>query len=264
MKQINIIPIPNFPIIEPGNDLAAIIIDSLKDSPLSIEDRDILVVAQKIVSKAEGRIIALKEVIPSERALLLSEKTKKDPKLVELILQDSNEMLAAREDGLLVVEQKSGFICANAGIDRSNVGPQNSTEQWVTLLPADADSSAASIRDRIYALIKKKVAIIINDTHGRPFREGAVGVAIGVAGIEPIDDKRGCQDLFGYRMQTTSIAIVDEISSAASMAMGQAAEGTPVVLIRGVSYQPSDSSAKKLIRAKEKDFFRHHTYNMGH
>jgi coenzyme F420-0:L-glutamate ligase/coenzyme F420-1:gamma-L-glutamate ligase len=259
MKQINIFPIPDFPIIKPGNDLAAIIIDSLKDSSFSIEDRDILVIAQKIVSKAEGRIVALKEVTPSDKALLLSEKTKKDPKLVELILKDSNEILAAREDGLLVVEQKSGFICANAGIDRSNVGPQNSSGQWVTLLPADPDSSAASIRDRIYELTNKRIAIIINDTHGRPFREGAIGVAIGVAGIEPIEDKRGCQDLFGYRLHTTSIAIVDEIASAASMVMGQAAEGTPVVLIRGMSYQAVDSSAKKLIRPKGKDFFRPHT-----
>lgn len=223
-----------------------------------MEDRDILVIAQKVVSKAEGQICSLAKVSPSDRARQIAKITNKDERLVEIILRESNEILALREDGLLVVEQRLGFICANAGVDLSNAVSDEPLGEWATLLPLDPDSSAAKIRSTVYQLTKKDVAVIINDTHGRPFRNGVVGVAIGVAGLKPIEDKRGQRDLLGYTLSHSFLAIADEIASAASMVMGQTAEATPVVIVRGVPYQSVEGSAKELIRPKEKNFFRPH------
>jgi coenzyme F420-0:L-glutamate ligase/coenzyme F420-1:gamma-L-glutamate ligase len=258
MKRVNIFIIPNFPLIGPGDDLPSIIINQLRNCKFSLKNRDILVIAQKVVSKAEGRIVFLSDVSPSDTAREVARKTNKDERLVDIILSDSNQILAHREDGLLITEQRIGFICANAGVDCSNAAPPDSPGQWVTLLPLDPDSSAVKIRKKIHDLTKKEVAVIINDTQGRPFREGAVGVAIGVAGQKPIDDRKGQQDLFGYVLRSTCVATADEIASAASMVMGQAREATPVVIIRGLQYQSSTGSAKELIRPKEKDIFRPH------
>ena len=257
MKPVEIFAVPDMPIINPGDDLAVIIVERLKNVPFSLENGDIVVIAQKVVSKAEGQVVSLAGVSPSDEAREVARATGKDEHLVEVILRESKQILALREDGLLVTEQRLGFVCANAGVDCSNVGPPGAPGQWATRLPADPDASAAGIRDRIRTLTAKEVAVIINDTHGRAFREGAVGIAIGVAGLKAVEDKRGQLDLFGYKLHSTSVAIADELASAASMVMGQTHEATPVVIIRGQPYQPYKGSARELIRPEEKDVFRH-------
>lgn len=241
--------------IEPGDDLLTIILDCLEEADCELEDGDILVIAQKVVSKAEGRITRLSDVLPSKEAEELAAFTHKDPYLVEVILQESNELVRMREN-LLIVEQKLGFVCANAAVDRSNVSPGESGERLVTRLPLDPDGTARRIRARVTELTGKDIAVIINDTHGRPFRNGAVGVAIGMAGIKPVTDLRGRKDLFGYKLRTTTVGTVDEVASAASLLMGQADEGRPVILLRGVPYDKAEGSAKDLLRPIDEDVFR--------
>lgn len=253
MKQVSLFALPDIPLIKAGDDLAAIILEALRRSRISLEDGDALVVAQKVVSKAEGRVVRLKEVVPSPPAQELAALTGKDPRVVQLILDESHEVLRTRED-LVIVEQRLGFVCANAGVDRSNV-PSDEGEA-VTLLPLDPDATAQALRRRLKEATGKDVAVIISDTHGRAFREGCVGVAIGVAGLRAVVDKRGLRDLFGYKMRVTTVALADEIASAASLLMGHTDEALPVVLLRGVPYEPAEGSAKELIRPKEKDLFR--------
>ncbi len=254
INQITIFPIPNIPLIKPGDDLAAIIVNKLKDCGYPLKDKDIVVIAQKIVSKAEGRVVSLAEIPPSPKATKIAKIIQMDPHLVEVILRESREVLAMAKE-ILIVEQKEGFICARAGVDRSNV-PQEEGKEMVSLLPLDADRSAAELRERIFELTGKEVGIIINDTQGRPFREGVVGVAIGISGIKPLVNKRGLKDLFGYKLRYTLLALADEVAASASMVMGQTSEGRPVVIIRGVPYEMAEGSAKELIRHKEKDLFR--------
>lgn len=255
MHRITIAAVPNVPMIKPGDDLVTIILDCLGEVGCELEDGDILVIAQKVVSKAEGRITCLSDVAPSKEAEELAAFTHKDPCLVEVILQESNELVRIRET-LLIVEQKLGFICANAAVDRSNVSAGETGERPVTRLPLDPDGTARRISVGVADRTGKDVAVIINDTHGRPFRNGAVGVAIGVAGIKPVTDLRGRKDLFGYELRTTTVGTADEIASAASLLMGQADEGRPVILLRGVPYDRAEGSAKELLRAKEADVFR--------
>jgi len=257
MRTVSLIAIPNIPLIKSGDDLAQIICQCAENNGLALQDRDLLVIAQKVVSKAEGRVVRLADVVPSRRAIDMARRAHKDPRLVELILQESNEVLWA-SDSLIIAEQKLGVICANAGIDRSNAGPVD--EDLVCLLPQDPDASAQRIRAGIEKIAGVDVAVIINDTHGRAFRDGAVGVAIGIAGMRPVIDERGEQDLFGYKFQSTVIATADEIASAASLLMGQTNEALPVILVRGVEFQKGEGSAKELIRVKEKDIFRRGGY----
>ena len=221
---------------------------------MHLADGDVLAVAQKVVSKAEGRLVPLVDVQPSKRASEVAAQTDKDPRVVELILQESEEISRLRQ-GVLIVRHRLGFTSANAGIDRSNVAQRGEAET-VLLLPIDPDRSAAQLREAIQARLGVQIGIVITDSHGRPFRLGTVGVAIGVAGIPALWDQRGKPDLYGYSLQHTDIGVADEIAAAAGLLMGAAAEGQPVVLVRGLHLPLTDGKATDLVRPKEMDLYR--------
>jgi coenzyme F420-0:L-glutamate ligase/coenzyme F420-1:gamma-L-glutamate ligase len=242
------------PLVKPGNDIAAIILSALAASDEHLSDGDVIVIAQKIVSKAEGRIVRLDSVSPSAEAQSLAQRTGKDPRLVELILRESTEIVRYRKD-VLIVAHRLGFVMANAGIDHSNV-EQGAEDDMALLLPKNPDATCAQLRKTIKTLTGADVAVIINDSHGRAFRNGTVGVAIGVSGLPALADLRGDADLYRRRLQSTDVAIADEIASAASLLMGQADEGRPIVVARGVPMKRRDGTAAELIRAKTLDLFR--------
>lgn len=241
-----------FPDIRPGADLSRIIVDAIRTNGLSPQSGDVLVVAQKVVSKAEGSVVNLSEIRPREEALDLAAKSQKDARLVQVILDEARAVLRVRP-GLIIAEHRLGFICANAGVDYSNVGLG---EGWVSLLPKNPDASASSLHRVAEDAFGAQVAVVINDTHGRPFREGAVGVAIGVAGMEPLFSYIGQEDLYGYVLHVSIEAVADEIAATASLLQGQAAEATPLVLIRGARFGIGRGSAAQLLREPEKDMFR--------
>lgn len=253
---LTLTPLRNIPLISTGDNLAEIILEALAREDIQLQQGDILVLAQKIISKAEGRWANLIEVTPSARAIELARQIDKDARLVELILEDSNEVLRTRP-GTIVVEHKLGFVCANAGIDHSNVAGEGSREgEWVLLLPKDPDQSAQRLREELEAASGARIGVMIIDSHGRAWRQGVVGAAIGLAGMPGLVDMRGKADLFGYTLRITTIAVADELAAAASLVMGQAAEGTPVVLVRGFPYELREGSLKELLRPKEQDMFR--------
>jgi coenzyme F420-0:L-glutamate ligase/coenzyme F420-1:gamma-L-glutamate ligase len=242
--------------IAPGDDLADIITSALAANALRLQDGDILVLGQKIVSKAEGRTMNLAEVAPSARAVEIARETEKDARLIELILRESRRVVRTRP-GTIIVEHNLGFVCANAGIDHSNVGPAGPAhEELVLLLPADPDSSAAGIRMGLEARSGKRLGVLINDSHGRAWRLGTVGTCIGTSGVPPLVDERGWEDLLGYRLQSTLVGVADELAAAASLIMGQAAEGTPVVHARGFPYPLREGSLREVLRPAEQDLFR--------
>ncbi len=251
--SIELFSLPDIPHVQPGDDITALIVAALASAGYSLEDGDIVVIAQKIISKAEGRLINLNDVTPGERALEVATLTQKDPRLVELILGESDEISRMRP-GVLIVRHRLGFTSANAGIDRSNVGPE--MEEVVILLPEDPDESAAGLRQAILERSGASVAVLIVDSHGRPFRLGTVGVAIGAAGLPALWDRRGERDLYGYVLQHTEVGMADEIAAAASLLMGQAAEGVPVVVVRGLKLPESDGKASDLVRPKGLDLYR--------
>jgi coenzyme F420-0:L-glutamate ligase/coenzyme F420-1:gamma-L-glutamate ligase len=249
-------PIHGIPLIQSGSDLAALILRALAGEGIDLQSGDILVLAQKIVSKAEGRFVNLTEVIPSERACEIALQTEKDARFIELVLQESKAVLRTRL-GTIITEHNQGFVCANAGIDHSNV--QNlggNAEDWVLLLPKNADQSATRIRDEIQQASGKQIGVLIIDTHGRAWRMGTVGASIGLAGMPGLVDMRGITDLFGYQLRVTQVAAADELAAAASLMMGQAAENIPVVHVRGFPYPLREGSLQELIRPKELDLFR--------
>jgi len=244
------------PIIHQGDDLVELVLSSLEKTMLTLEDQDILVFAQKIISKSEGRTVNLVTVSPSQRAVELGKQIDKDPRLVELILCESTEVLRTRP-GTIIVEHKLGFVCANAGIDHSNVaGVGDSSEEWVLLLPENPDRSADVLRKEIQARTGKQIGVLIIDSHGRAWRNGTVGVAIGLAGMPGMEDLRGQADLFDFKLRITQVGVADELAAAASLVMGQAAEGTPVVHVRGFPYPLREGSLAELIRPKDQDLFR--------
>jgi coenzyme F420-0:L-glutamate ligase/coenzyme F420-1:gamma-L-glutamate ligase len=253
--QITLTAIPGIPMIAPGDNLAHIIAKALADLPFSLLAGDILIVAQKIVSKAEGRQVRLSEVTPSPRALELAQVVQKDPRLVEVILSEAVEVVRVRP-GLLIVRDRRGWVCANAGVDRSNVPQAKAGDETVLRLPLDPDASAARLRQQLLVDLGVEVGVIIADSHGRPHRNGVIGVAIGAAGLPALEDWRGRSDLFGYTLQHTEVALADQIASAATLLLGQAAEGTPVVVVRGVTHSGRAGSARELVRPVEKDLFR--------
>jgi coenzyme F420-0:L-glutamate ligase/coenzyme F420-1:gamma-L-glutamate ligase len=256
LKQLILTPLPNIPLIHPGDNLAGIILSALQAEEISLQNGDILVLAQKIVSKAENRLVNLATVTPSPAAQELAERTGKDPRLAELLLRESKEILRVRL-GTAIVEHRLGFVCANAGIDHSNVaGEGDATEEWVLLLPEDPDRSAAEIRRELEAATGASIGVMIIDSHGRAWRLGTVGVAIGLSGLPGLVDERGWIDLYGYTLKVTVVGVADELAAAASLVMGQAAEGTPVVYVRGFPYLLRDGSLKELLRPKEQDMFR--------
>lgn len=238
------------PPVAPGDDLAALAVDAARASGVSFEDGDALVVAQKIVSKSEGRLVSLDAVSPGPRARDLAAEVDKDPRLVELVLSESRSVLRCRP-GLLIVVHRSGAILANAGIDASNVA-----DGAVLLWPEDADASAARLREAFRQRPGVDVAVVVNDSVGRPWRMGTVGLAIGVSGMPGLVDLRGRRDLYGRPLQVSEVALADELAAAASLAMGQADEGRPMVLARGVPYSRREGSAAELPRPAEQDLFR--------
>lgn len=254
--KMTLTPLENFPLIHPGSDLVEAILSGLEETGIRLQEGDILVLAQKIVSKAEGRLINLVDVVPSKRAVELAVKIEKDPRLVELILKESREVLRTRP-GTIIVEHNLGFVCANAGIDHSNVaGHGNSAEEWVLLLPENPDHSAALIRKELQVRTGLNTGILIIDSHGRAWRLGICGTTIGISGIPGLVDLRGQPDLFGFELRITQVGAADELAAAASLMMGQAAEGHPVVHVRGFPYPLRESSLNELIRPHEMDLFR--------
>ena len=254
MPKLTLTTIPHIPHIQPGDDLAELLLAALDESGIRLQNGDVLAIAQKIVSKAEGRLVNLGDVAFGAEACRVGLETGKDPRLVELILQES-EAISRMKPGVLIVRHKLGFTSANAGIDRSNVAQENGAET-VLLLPVDPDGSAGRLRQAIAARLGVAVGVVITDSHGRPFRLGTVGVAIGVAGIPALWDRRGENDLYGYELQHTEVAIADEIAAAAGLLMGQGAEGAPVVLLRGLRLPARPGKAADLYRPPEKDLYR--------
>lgn len=264
--MLTLTPLIKIPIIRQGDDLADVIINALWDTNITLQDGDILVLAQKIVSKAEGRTVNLNTIAPSQHAKELAQITGKDPRLLELILQESNEVLRFRF-GTIIVEHKLGFVCANAGIDHSNVNPPGlnqgtesfenlNLEDWVLMLPENPDHSAWQIRNKIEKVTATRIGVLIIDSHGRAWREGTVGISIGVSGLPALEDLRGTPDMFGFKLRITQVGVADELAAAASLVMGQAAEGTPVIHARGFPYQLRDAKFSDLLRSKDKDMFR--------
>ena len=239
-----------------GDDLVEMVWKGLSQANITLEEGDILVLAQKIVSKAEGRWINLVSIQPSARAVEIAENIEKDPRLVELVLRESNQILRTRV-GTIIAEHRLGFVCANAGIDHSNVaGEGNFAEEWVLLLPEDPDASSNLIRQKLEDRSGVTLGVMIIDSHGRAWRQGVVGVAIGISGLPGVVDMRGKSDLFGYNLRITTIGVADELAAAASLVMGQADEGTPIVHVRGFPYKLRDGNLKELLRPKEQDLFR--------
>jgi coenzyme F420-0:L-glutamate ligase/coenzyme F420-1:gamma-L-glutamate ligase len=251
-SRIEIIAIPVVPDIKTGDKLDIIILESMNNANEFLSEGDIVVVAQKVISKAEGRLIDLKLVNPSEKSLQIAKQNDKDPRLIELILNESVDILRLAR-GILIVETKRGLICANAGIDQSNV---EKSHDYAALLPEDADLSARELRHSFKRKTGIDVAVVITDTFGRPFREGQINVAIGIAGIQPIKSYIGTLDMYGKKLKVTEIAVVDEIASAAELQMGKS-ERIPVVIIRGYVYQMvENSSLSQVLRSRGKDLFR--------
>ena len=248
---VQIIGVKGLPIIKKGDNLAELACDTAERQGIPFQDGDILVVSHVVVSRAEGNVVNLDNMVPSDFAKTFAQEFGKDPALVETILRESRSIVRMG-DGKLITETKHGLVCANAGVDNSNVpGERN-----VALLPKNPDSSAQRIRQEIRKLTEKDVAVIVSDTHGRPLREGEINIAIGVAGIRPIRDRRGEKDLFGYVLKVKRTAIADELCSAAELVMGQASEGIPVAIIRGYPYPKSEEAkAIELTRPREKDLF---------
>lgn len=246
--ELKLLAVP-CPRVHPGDDVGAWAAQALQAAGLGLREGDVVVVAHKVVSVAEGRVVRLEEVRPSEEAVRLADLVGKDPRVVELVLRESVEVVRARP-GLLITRHRLGFVCANGGVDRSNAGPGRAV-----LLPLDPDASAQRIRHTLQGWFGCAVGVVVADTHGRAHREGAVGVCVGLAGLEPLLDHRGRRDLYGYVLTSSVEAVADELASAATLLMGQADEGRPLVLVRG--WRPrGDGSARQLVRPLERDLFR--------
>jgi len=254
--SLTLTALSEIPIIQPGDNLGSLICDALNKADLLMRDGDILVIAQKIISKAENRLVNLTQVKPSERAKEIAAIALKDPRFIELVLQESKSLIRIRP-GLIISEHRNGFICANAGIDHSNVkGVWGNPEDWVLLLPKNADESARKLRIDLEGRFGVRIGVLIIDSHGRAWRTGTVGMTIGLSGFPALVDLRGEEDLFGYKLKVTLVAAADELAAGASLIMGQAKEASPVVHARGFPYKMRESSLEELIRPVEQDMFR--------
>lgn len=252
--QITMTALVGIPPVRPDDDLAAIILAALQQSDILLRSGDVLVIAQKIVSKAEDRYVDLREINPSRRARALAAEVEKDPRLVEVILSESSEVVRHRP-GVMVVAHRLGYVLANAGVDSSNVDQASGSER-VLLLPRNPDGTCEEIQTKLKKRSGDEVGVIINDTHGRAWRNGTVGVALGAAGVPALLDLRGTPDLYGERLEATQVGLADELAAAASVLMGQGAEGQPVVHIRGLPYPMRVGAAAELLRPKSEDLFR--------
>jgi coenzyme F420-0:L-glutamate ligase/coenzyme F420-1:gamma-L-glutamate ligase len=253
INNLQLIPLLNIPLIQPGDDLAGLIFEATQRTNLELTHTDILVIAQKIVSKAEDCFVRLADVTPSPQAVALAEITGKPPELVEVILWDTAEVIRA-QPGLLIVEHKLGFISANAGLDHSNVSPDPGT---MLRLPPDPDASARSIRHKLTTLTGAAAPVLVIDSHGRPWRKGTAGVVIGLSGLTPVEDLRGTPDLFGEPLEHTDVGFTDQVAATASLLMGQGAEGCPAVIVRGLTFTPDEQAkAADVLRPRDMDVFR--------
>ena len=253
MDAVTLIPLHGIKLVEPGDDLGTIAVEAFAANGLVLEEDDVLVVAQKIVSKSEGRSVDVATVKPSPGAIALAGEVDKDPRFVEVVLSESKRVVRHRP-GLLIVEHRLGFVMANGGIDHSNVSPTDG--ERVLLLPEDPDGSACALREHLAEVFGARVAVIISDSFGRAWRKGTVGVALGAAGLPALIDMRGRPDLFGRALQVTETGFADEIAAAAGLLMGQADEAVPMVLVRGLSWSAPEVSAATLVRPAEHDLFR--------
>ena len=251
MHTVQVIPVTGLPIIREGDRLAKLICDASDNQKTPIQDGDVIVITHVVAARAEGATVNLDTIQPSPFAQHIARKTGKDPALVEVVLKEAESIIRMR-NGSIITLTKHDLICANSGVDKSNV-PGDRT---VALLPEDPDHSAKQIRQEIKQQTGKTVAIIISDTHGRPLRDGEINIAIGVAGIAPLRDRRGDTDLFGYTLKIKRTAVADELASAAELVIGQAKEAIPVAIIRGYPYQPSEEATlKDMLRPLEKEYF---------
>ena len=254
--QMVLTALPDVPLIQVGDDLVTIIEGGLTRANLTLEDGDVLIVAQKIVSKAEGRMVNLETIAPSDEAMQWASETKKDPRLLELILRESSQVLRTRP-GLIIVEHRLGFVCANAGIDRSNVTSHDTSDgEWVLMLPENPDRTAQMLREALEEGHAVRVGVLIIDSHGRAWRMGTAGVVIGVAGFPALMDLRGEPDLFGNLLQVTQVGLADELAAAASLLMGQADEARPIIHARGFPYDLREGTLQELLRPHDEDLFR--------
>ncbi|HXO89818.1 MAG TPA: coenzyme F420-0:L-glutamate ligase [Stellaceae bacterium] len=253
-QKVTLSALSGIKLIEPGDDIGAITVAALQANGLVPEEGDVLVVAQKIVSKAEGRYVDTATVQPSERALSLAAEVDKDPRFVEVVLSEAKRVVRYRP-GLLIVEHRLGFVMANAGIDHSNIAAEAGVER-VLLLPVDPDGSAHALRQHLMDAFGMGIGVIISDSFGRAWRKGTVGVALGAAGLPALIDLRGHPDLFGRELMVTETGFADEIAAAAGLLMGQADEAVPIVLVRGLAWSAPDQPAAALVRPAEHDLFR--------
>jgi coenzyme F420-0:L-glutamate ligase / coenzyme F420-1:gamma-L-glutamate ligase len=252
--RLEIIGLPGIPLVQPDDNLHALAISALVDADIAPQAGDVLVVAQKIVSKAENRFVDVATVTPSAEAKKLAEQTGKDARFCEVVLSESKRIVRHREN-LIIAEHRRGWVMANAGIDHSNVAPGDGHER-VLLLPVDPDASARALREQLVAAYGVTIAVVISDSFGRPFRRGTVGIALGSAGLPAIIDWRGHPDLFGRPLEVTETGFADEIAAAASLVMGQANEAMPIALVRGLHWNAPEADAAALVRPPEHDLFR--------
>jgi len=253
-RAISLTPIEGLPLFRPSDDLAGIVAQAIRAQGLALEDGDVVVFAQKVVSKVEDRAVPLASVVPGEAARAAAETAQKDPAVVELIVAEASELMRVTP-GVIITRHRTGHVLANAGIDASNVADTEAGQ--VLLWPADPDASAARLRTALETAFGVRLAVVISDSLGRAWRMGTVGAAIGVSGMKPLRDRRGEADLFGRELQATVIGVADEIAAAASLVIGEAAEGTPVAIVRGAAYDPSDDAGvAELLRPLDKDLFR--------
>ena len=254
IPEVTIKALTGIKLVEPGDDLGTIAVEAFAANGLAPQQGDVLVVAQKIVSKAEGRYVDVATVQPSERAIALAAELDKDPRFVEVVLSESKRVVRYRQ-GLLIVEHRLGFVMANAGIDHSNIPAGDGVER-VLLLPRDPDGSAHQLREHLAGVFGTHIGVIISDSFGRPWRKGTVGIALGAAGLPAFIDMRGRPDLFGRELLVTETGFADEIAAAAGLSMGQADEALPMVLVRGLRWSAPETPAAALIRPAEHDLFR--------
>lgn len=249
MRQVQLIALKGLPLVKKGDEVGKLIVGAAQKQGLRLEDGDVIVVAQTIISKAEGNVVDLRGVKPGKKAEQIAARLDKDSREVEVILQQSSEIV--RLGHVIISRTKHGFVCANAGVDHTNVDPEH-----VTILPDDPDASAAGIRDFIKSKLGTEVSVIISDTQGRAFRMGCVGVAVGVAGMNPLLDLRGKRDLHDKELRVTITSPADALAAAAVSVMGEANEGTPVVVVKGAIYEREDGNARELVMPLERDLFR--------
>jgi coenzyme F420-0:L-glutamate ligase/coenzyme F420-1:gamma-L-glutamate ligase len=252
-SRLEIFAIPGLPMIQAGDDLPALITDAAGAAGLTLRDRDVVVVAQKIISKAEGRSVDLATVTPSAEAIELAAKVEKDPRIVQVVLSESVRVVRSRPN-LMIMQHRLGFVMANAGVDQSNVAPADGVQRAL-LLPVDPDGSAEAIRARLAERCGARIGCVISDSFGRPWRRGTAGVAIGCAGLPSLIDLRGQPDLFGRILEVSIVGFADEIAAAASLLQGQAAEAQPVVVVRGLSWSAPEAPIAELVRPPEEDLF---------